>query len=265
MAVAGTRRRQRFAAKDCQHPPESSQISCDGTHFTVIRFALHFPQSGSGRFIRGKTRRCFPQWNRTKVSGARRLFIRPNTCDPIPTFCGRMNVPIQLPAAYDYGRDRRLRARFEEAAIRIGICQLDGQILEANPALSRRLGYTLQELAGTQAGALALEIGRPNQSLPVAGRYGLCLMPATVRSSNSPCPRARQRKKAPRNELRPHRRPRSFVANRLPLWSLAQCPQSFTNLYPLPSQVRSARPFFRKESEATDGEPNERTLRRRQS
>jgi PAS domain S-box-containing protein len=67
-----------------------------------------------------------------------------------------MNVLTQLPAAYDYDHDRRLRAMFEEAAIGIAICQLDGQILEANPALSRLLGYSSQELSGTHAGALAL-------------------------------------------------------------------------------------------------------------
>jgi two-component system, cell cycle sensor histidine kinase and response regulator CckA len=76
-----------------------------------------------------------------------------------------MNVLTQLPSAYDYDRDRRLRAMFEEAAIGIGICQLDGQILEANPALSRLLGYSPQELAGIHAGALALEDGRPLSSL----------------------------------------------------------------------------------------------------
>jgi two-component system cell cycle sensor histidine kinase/response regulator CckA len=75
-----------------------------------------------------------------------------------------MNVLTQLPSAYDYDRDRRLRAVFEEAAIGIGICQLDGQILEANPALSRLLGYSPQELAGVHAGALALEAGRPPSS-----------------------------------------------------------------------------------------------------
>jgi len=75
-----------------------------------------------------------------------------------------MNVLTQLPAAYDYDHDRRLRAMFEEAAIGIGICQLDGQILEANPALSRLLGYSSQELAGTEAGALALGTGSQHYS-----------------------------------------------------------------------------------------------------
>ncbi len=77
-----------------------------------------------------------------------------------------MNVLTQLPAAYDYDRDRRLRTMFEEAAIGIGICQLDGQILEANTALSRLLGYTSQELAGTHAGALALGTGKQHHSSP---------------------------------------------------------------------------------------------------
>src|SRR6202163_506953 len=65
-----------------------------------------------------------------------------------------MNVVTQFPAARDYERDLRFRAMFEGAAIGIGICQLDGRILEANPALSRMLGYSQQELAGTHAGEL---------------------------------------------------------------------------------------------------------------
>src|SRR6202171_3554492 len=65
-----------------------------------------------------------------------------------------MNVVTQFPAARDYERDLRFRAMFEGAAIGIGICQLDGRILEANPALSGMLGYSQQELAGTHAGEL---------------------------------------------------------------------------------------------------------------
>ena len=75
-----------------------------------------------------------------------------------------MNVVTQFPAARDYERDLRFRAMFEGAAIGIGICQLDGRILEANPALSGMLGYSQQELAGTHAGELyperSCEIGR---------------------------------------------------------------------------------------------------------
>jgi two-component system, cell cycle sensor histidine kinase and response regulator CckA len=75
-----------------------------------------------------------------------------------------MNVVTQFPATRDYERDLRFRAMFEGAAIGIGICQLDGRILEANPALSRMLGYSQQELAGTHAGELyperSCEIGR---------------------------------------------------------------------------------------------------------
>src|SRR6266849_7985190 len=62
-----------------------------------------------------------------------------------------MNVVTQFPAARDYERDLRFRAMFEGAAIGIGICQLDGRILEENPALSRMLGYSREELAGTNA------------------------------------------------------------------------------------------------------------------
>src|SRR5271157_3246048 len=71
-----------------------------------------------------------------------------------------MNVATQFPAARDYERDLRFRAMFEGAAIGIGICQLDGRILEANPALSRMLGYSQQELAGTHADELYPELHR---------------------------------------------------------------------------------------------------------
>ena len=69
-----------------------------------------------------------------------------------------MNVVTQFPAARDYDRELRFQAMFEEAAIGIGICQLDGRILEANPALSRMLGYSPQELAGTHAGDFFPEV-----------------------------------------------------------------------------------------------------------
>jgi len=69
-----------------------------------------------------------------------------------------MNVVTQFPAARDYDRELRFQAMFEEAAIGIGICQLDGRILEANPALCRMLGYSQQELAGAHAGELFPEV-----------------------------------------------------------------------------------------------------------
>jgi two-component system cell cycle sensor histidine kinase/response regulator CckA len=62
-----------------------------------------------------------------------------------------MNVITQFPAAYRYDRDLLFRTVFEEAAIGIAICQLDGRILEANAALTTMLGYSQQELAGTHA------------------------------------------------------------------------------------------------------------------
>jgi two-component system, cell cycle sensor histidine kinase and response regulator CckA len=75
-----------------------------------------------------------------------------------------MNVITQFPAMHDYGGDLRFQAMFEGAAIGIGICRLDGRILEANPALSRMLGYSQQELTGTHVGELyperRFEIGR---------------------------------------------------------------------------------------------------------
>ena len=75
-----------------------------------------------------------------------------------------MNVIRQFPAVHDYGSDLRFQAMFEGAAIGIGICRLDGRILEANLALSRMLGYSQQELSGTHVRELyperRFEIGR---------------------------------------------------------------------------------------------------------
>jgi len=62
-----------------------------------------------------------------------------------------MSVITQFPTASDYERDLRFQAMFEAAAIGIGICRLDGRILEANPTLSQMLGYSPHELAGTLA------------------------------------------------------------------------------------------------------------------
>jgi len=71
-----------------------------------------------------------------------------------------MNVVTQFPAASNYDRELRFQALFEGAAIGIGVCHLDGRILEANPALYRMLGYTGQELAGTNACELYPELDR---------------------------------------------------------------------------------------------------------
>jgi hypothetical protein len=71
-----------------------------------------------------------------------------------------MNVMTQFPAVRDDGRDLRFQAMFEGAAVGIGICQLDGRILEANPALGRMLGYSLEELTGAQADMLYPEVRR---------------------------------------------------------------------------------------------------------
>jgi two-component system, cell cycle sensor histidine kinase and response regulator CckA len=62
-----------------------------------------------------------------------------------------MNVLTHFPATRDYSRDLPFQAIFEGAAIGIAICQLDGGILEANPALCRMLGCSPQELAGRHA------------------------------------------------------------------------------------------------------------------
>ena len=69
-----------------------------------------------------------------------------------------MNVVTQFPAARAYDRDLLFQAMFEGAAIGIGICRLDGRILEANPALSRMLGYSQQELASAHARELFPEL-----------------------------------------------------------------------------------------------------------
>jgi two-component system, cell cycle sensor histidine kinase and response regulator CckA len=69
-----------------------------------------------------------------------------------------MNVVTQFPAPRNYERDLRFQAMFEGAAIGFGICQLDGRILESNPALCRMLGYSRQELASTHARELCHEL-----------------------------------------------------------------------------------------------------------
>ncbi|MFZ0796251.1 MAG: ATP-binding protein [Terriglobales bacterium] len=73
-----------------------------------------------------------------------------------------MNVVTEFLVARDHDRDLRFQAMFAGAAIGIGICQLDGRILEANPALCRMLGYNPQELAGAQAGDLCPELHSEN-------------------------------------------------------------------------------------------------------
>ena len=73
-----------------------------------------------------------------------------------------MNVMTQFRTERDYDRDLRFQAMFEGAAIGMAICQLDGRILEANPALSRMLGYSREELATTHSSELCVELdGEP--------------------------------------------------------------------------------------------------------
>jgi two-component system, cell cycle sensor histidine kinase and response regulator CckA len=60
-----------------------------------------------------------------------------------------MNVATQF--SREYERDLRFRAMFETSAIGIGICSVDGRIVEANPALAKMLGYSQQELEGPYA------------------------------------------------------------------------------------------------------------------
>ena len=60
-----------------------------------------------------------------------------------------MKIFSQSPAIRDFDRQLRLRAMFESAAIGIGICHLNGRIADANPELSRLLGYSNDELANS--------------------------------------------------------------------------------------------------------------------
>lgn len=71
-----------------------------------------------------------------------------------------MSAATQFPAVRDYNNDPRYRAMFEAAEIGIAICRLDGRILEANPALTRMLGYSSEELAEAHAGIFHAEIGK---------------------------------------------------------------------------------------------------------
>jgi PAS domain S-box-containing protein len=62
-----------------------------------------------------------------------------------------MNVVTQFTEARDFECELRFQGMFEGAAIGIGICQLDGRMVEVNPALSRMLGYSRQELTAERA------------------------------------------------------------------------------------------------------------------
>jgi two-component system cell cycle sensor histidine kinase/response regulator CckA len=66
----------------------------------------------------------------------------------------------------DHDRDR-FRNLFEGAAIGIGICALDGHILECNQALSKMLGYRREELTGMHARELGHDDNGPSEG-PVA-------------------------------------------------------------------------------------------------
>lgn len=55
------------------------------------------------------------------------------------------------PGPVGHDSELRFRAMFEGAAIGIGICSLDGHILEGNPALTKMLGYSCEELASMHA------------------------------------------------------------------------------------------------------------------
>ncbi|MGA7561277.1 MAG: ATP-binding protein [Terriglobales bacterium] len=89
-----------------------------------------------------------------------------------------MNVMTQFPAAHDFTQALRFQAVFEGAAIGIGICRLDGRLLDANPALGRMLGYSLQELTNADTGEFYPGIGRhlySGDGLPGDGSPNECL------------------------------------------------------------------------------------------
>jgi two-component system, cell cycle sensor histidine kinase and response regulator CckA len=98
-----------------------------------------------------------------------------------------MNVATQFPATPDSDRDLPFRAMFEGAAIGIGVCRLDGRIVEANSALCRMLGYSRQELSGPHARELCPEVD-------------LELHPETARAGNL-SPAARNRNEERLDEL----------------------------------------------------------------
>ena len=71
-----------------------------------------------------------------------------------------MNVMTQRPPAPEDAPGLRFQALFEGAAVGIGICRLDGRIVETNPALSRMLGYSARELIGAHPGQFDPETNR---------------------------------------------------------------------------------------------------------
>jgi two-component system, cell cycle sensor histidine kinase and response regulator CckA len=73
-----------------------------------------------------------------------------------------MNAVTQFQGTHDSLRHLRFQASFEEAAIGIAICQLDGRIMEANTALATVLGCTQPELVGR---AIYPETFSPAESL----------------------------------------------------------------------------------------------------
>src|SRR5205085_12328999 len=68
---------------------------------------------------------------------------------PLPSLASRKESAVEVPpesSADERARDRRARALFEAIDDAVFVHDLDGRILDANPAACRRLGYTREEL-----------------------------------------------------------------------------------------------------------------------
>src|SRR5712671_1352501 len=68
---------------------------------------------------------------------------------PLPSLASQKESAVEVPpesSADERARDRRARALFEAIDDAVFVHDLEGRILDANPAACRRLGYTREEL-----------------------------------------------------------------------------------------------------------------------
>ena len=82
-----------------------------------------------------------------------------------------MNAMTQISTTRDFDRDLRFSAMFAASACGIGICDLEGRILEGNPALAKMLGYSCEELVGRHAPALHPEFRTDREPDPPSGLF----------------------------------------------------------------------------------------------